>query len=79
MRAWDRTGRSLFVAAAVGLARGVRGDYGHVVGAMYPGAVLGLAWVAVAGSPARMSAAAARLAMRTTARIGTSLAAPTRH
>jgi hypothetical protein len=48
----DRLGRSLFVAAAVGLAWGVRGDYGHVVGAMYPGAVLGLAWVAVAGAPA---------------------------
>src|SRR5581483_393001 len=48
----DRLGRSLFVAAAVGLAWGIRGDYGHVVGAMYPGAVLGLAWVAVAGSPA---------------------------
>src|SRR5262245_38350226 len=48
----DRFGRSLFVAAAVGLAWGIRGDYGHVVGAMYPGAVLGLAWVAVSGSPA---------------------------
>src|SRR5262245_33017022 len=48
----DRVGRSLFVAAAVGLAWGIRGDYGHVLGAMYPGAVLGLAWVAVAGSPA---------------------------
>lgn len=48
---WDRIGRSLFVAAAVGLAWGIRGDYGHVIGAMYPGAILGLAWVAVAGSP----------------------------
>jgi hypothetical protein len=42
----------VFVAAAVGLAWGIRGDYGHVVGALYPGAVLGLAWAAVAGSPA---------------------------
>lgn len=45
-----RLGRSVFVAAAVGLAWGVRGDFGHVVGAMYPGAVLGLAGVAVAAS-----------------------------
>lgn len=52
MGTWDRIGRSLFVAAAVGMAWGIRGDYGHVIGAMYPGAVLGLAWVAVAGSPA---------------------------
>ncbi|VTR98560.1 Uncharacterized protein OS=Runella slithyformis (strain ATCC 29530 / DSM 19594 / LMG 11500 / NCIMB 11436 / LSU 4) GN=Runsl_2768 PE=4 SV=1 [Gemmata massiliana] len=48
----DRLGRSLFVACAVGLAWGIRGDYGHVIGAMYPGAILGLAWVFVAGSPA---------------------------
>ncbi|MGL4550026.1 MAG: hypothetical protein ACRC33_02465, partial [Gemmataceae bacterium] len=48
----DRAGRSLFVAAAVGLAWGIRGDYGHGIGATYPGAVLGLAWVAVAGCPA---------------------------
>ncbi|MFO0852650.1 MAG: hypothetical protein U0871_29425 [Gemmataceae bacterium] len=43
------------MAAAVGMAWGIRGDYGHVVGAMYPGAVLGLAWVAVAGSPALLA------------------------
>jgi hypothetical protein len=48
----DRVGRCLFVAVAVGLAWGIRGDFGHVIGAMYPGAVLGLAWVFVAGSPA---------------------------
>src|SRR5262249_23158878 len=52
MGIWDRVGRSLFVAAAVGLAWGIRGDYGHVLGGMCPRAVLGLAWVAVAGSPA---------------------------
>lgn len=55
MGVWDRLGRSLFVAAAVGLAWGIRGSFGHVVGAMYPGAVLGLAWLAVAGSPALLS------------------------
>jgi hypothetical protein len=52
MGVWDRLARCLFVAGAVGLAWGLRGDYGHVIGAMYPGAVLGLAWVFVAGSPA---------------------------
>ncbi|MEW4567387.1 hypothetical protein AB1L88_05915 [Tautonia sp. JC769] len=43
----DRIGRSLFVALAVGLAWGIRGDFGHSIGAMYPGAALGLgfAWV----------------------------------
>jgi hypothetical protein len=51
----DRIGRSLFVAAAVGLAWGIRGDFGHVIGAMYPGAILGLAWIFVCGSPALVS------------------------
>ena len=51
----DRLGRSLFVAAAVGLAWGIRGDFGHVIGAMYPGAILGLAWLFVCGSPALVS------------------------
>ncbi|MBP3957366.1 hypothetical protein J8F10_19140 [Gemmata sp. G18] len=62
MRVWDRVGRSAFVACAVGMAWGIRGDYGHVIGAMYPGAVLGLAWVFVAGSStlrSRMSVIAA--------------------
>ena len=47
MRLSDRIGRSLFVAAAVGLGWGIRGDFGHLVGAMYPGAALamGLAYV----------------------------------
>jgi hypothetical protein len=45
----DRIGRSLFVASAVGLAWGIRGDFGHLVGAMYPGAVLGLALSYVSG------------------------------
>ena len=57
MGAWDRVGRSLFVAAAVGLAWGVRGDFGHVIGAMFPGAALGLAWVFVAGRPSLLPAA----------------------
>jgi len=45
----DRLGRSLFVAWAVGLAWGIRGDFGHSVGAMYPGAILGLALAYVSG------------------------------
>ena len=48
----DRLGRCVFVAAAVGLAWGIRGDFGHSIGAMYPGAVLGLAWCFVSGSSA---------------------------
>jgi hypothetical protein len=49
MSVFDRIGRSLFVALAVGLAWGIRGDFGHLVGAMYPGAVLGLAVAYVSG------------------------------
>jgi hypothetical protein len=45
----DRIGRSLFVALAVGLAWGMRGDFGHLVGAMYPGAVLAMALAYVSG------------------------------
>jgi hypothetical protein len=45
----DRIARSFFVALAVGLAWGIRGDFGHLVGAMYPGAVLGLAVAFVSG------------------------------
>jgi hypothetical protein len=45
----DRIGRSLFVALAVGLGWGIRGDFGHLVGAMYPGAALGLALAYVSG------------------------------
>ncbi len=45
----DRIGRSLFVALAVGLAWGIRGDFGHLVGAMYPGAVLAMAFAYVSG------------------------------
>jgi len=45
----DRIGRSLFVALAVGLGWGIRGDFGHLVGAMYPGAVLALALAYVSG------------------------------
>lgn len=42
--------RSLFVALAVGLGWGIRGDFGHNLGAMYPGAALGLAFAYVSGS-----------------------------
>jgi hypothetical protein len=45
----DRIGRSLFVALAVGLGWGIRGDFGHVVGAMFPGACLGLGFAYVSG------------------------------
>ena len=45
----DRTLRALFVALAVGLAWGIRGDFGHVLGAMFPGAALGLAFAFVTG------------------------------
>src|SRR5436305_12218509 len=45
----DRIGRSLFVALAVGLAWGIRGDFGHLIGAMYPGAALALALAYVSG------------------------------
>ena len=40
----DRFFRSVFVAIAVGLGWGIRGDFGHLIGAMYPGAILGLAF-----------------------------------
>ncbi len=43
----DRTTRSLFVALAVGLGWGIRGDFGHLVGAMYPGACLALGFAYV--------------------------------
>ena len=45
----DRVGRSLFVALAVGLGWGIRGDFGHLVGAMYPGAALALGFAYVSG------------------------------
>ncbi|WZO98309.1 hypothetical protein EP7_005369 [Isosphaeraceae bacterium EP7] len=45
----DRVGRSLFVALAVGMAWGIRGDFGHLIGAMYPGAALAMALAYVSG------------------------------
>ena len=45
----DKIGRSLFVALAVGLGWGIRGDFGHLVGAMYPGAALALGLAYVSG------------------------------
>lgn len=47
----DRLRRALFAALAVGLAWGIRGDFGHVIGAMYPGAVLALALSYASGRP----------------------------
>ena len=49
LRWWDRVARALFVGLAVGLGWGIRGDFGHLLGAMYPGAVLGLAFAFVSG------------------------------
>ena len=49
MRLADRIGRSLFVALAVGLGWGIRGDFGHLVGAMFPGACLGMGFAYVSG------------------------------
>jgi hypothetical protein len=48
----DRIARSVFVALAVGLAWGIRGDFGHMIGAMYPGAILALALAYVSGQHA---------------------------
>ncbi|HOZ49213.1 MAG TPA: hypothetical protein PLO37_23345 [Candidatus Hydrogenedentes bacterium] len=48
-RPWDRIHRALFVALAVGLGWGIRGDFGHLLGAMYPGAALGLGFAFVSG------------------------------
>lgn len=41
--------RSLFVALAVGMAWGIRGDFGGTMGAMFPGACLGLGFAYVSG------------------------------
>lgn len=48
----DRLLRALFVALAVGLGWGIRGDFGGFDGAMYPAACLGLAFAYVSGQPA---------------------------
>lgn len=45
----DRVLRSVFVALAVGLGWAIRGDFGHLIGAMYPGAALGLGFAYVSG------------------------------
>jgi len=45
----DRFLRSMFVALAVGLAWGIRGDFGGADGAMYPGVMLALAFAYVSG------------------------------
>ena len=48
----DRVLRAVFVAVAVGLAWGIRGDFGHLLGAMYPGAILLMALAYVSGQEA---------------------------
>ena len=52
----DRVVRALFVAVAVGLAWGIRGDFGHLLGAMYPGAILMLALAYVSGQESALRA-----------------------
>lgn len=47
MRLADRIARSAFVALAVGLGWGIRGDFGHLIGAMYPGACLAMGFAYV--------------------------------
>jgi len=49
MSVGQRLYRALFVALAVGLGWGIRGDFGHVIGAMLPGAALGLGFAYVTG------------------------------
>lgn len=51
MTNWDRFFRAAFVALAVGLGWGIRGDFGGFEGAMYPAACLGLAFAYVSGQP----------------------------
>lgn len=41
--------RALLVSLAVGLGWGIRGDFGHLLGASYPGAALGLGFAFVTG------------------------------
>lgn len=50
----DRLLRSLFVGLGVGLAWGIRGDFGHALGASFPGAVLGLAFCWATGQKSMM-------------------------
>ena len=52
MKTGDRLLRAAFVSLAVGLAWSVRGDYGKVLGAMFPGAALGLGFAYVSGQRA---------------------------
>jgi len=52
MKTGDRLLRAAFVSLAVGLAWSIRGDYGKVLGAMFPGAVLGLGFAYVSGQRA---------------------------
>ena len=40
---------AVFLALAVGLGWGIRGDFGHLLGAMYPGAALALGLAFVSG------------------------------
>lgn len=45
----NRVIRALFVGCAVSIAWGIRGDFGGYLGAMYPGAVLGIAFAFASG------------------------------
>ena len=48
----DKFLRAVFVALAVGFAWGIRGHFGHLIGAMFPGAMLGLGFAYVSGQKA---------------------------
>ncbi len=48
----DKFFRAVFVALAVGFAWGIRGHFGHLIGAMFPGAMLGLGFAYVSGQKA---------------------------
>ena len=65
----DRIARALFVGLAVGLAWGIRGDFGHLIGAMYPGAILMLALAYVSGQDSALRSMPA-LAMASALGIG---------
>jgi hypothetical protein len=49
MNRTDKIFRALFVAMAVGLGWGIRGHFGGSIGAMFPGAMLGLSFAYVSG------------------------------
>src|SRR5574344_1588341 len=49
MKSLDKLMRALFVFLCVGFGWGIRGHFGHLIGAMFPGAMLGLSLAYVSG------------------------------